>query len=479
MITENKRKPRTFPLPIRFAPGTLFLPTLTLLLALCATSTSAQTAVSVAADASGVTVNAGYKTNCPALLAGDRLILSELQKIITDLSVCAITRRIAQARLNSAGTTETGQHSAFWGGGDYRRLNYESDVGDWDGDLFAIRLGADARLRDDLLVGLAVSREEVDIDYAANAIDGARQTGDYQTDLTSLHPYIGWSALDGRLNLWAMAGYGKADLEVTPVTLDGHNAPSSLGEWTMQTVSFGGSKELLKRGASELRLKADALQARLEFEGRAGDPDASELSDLVVNNERFRVALEAIRTYTMVDEARLEPALEVGVFHDGGNGETGNSAEVVVRLRYTAPSIGLTVDGGGRALIWRSNGYRKYYDEWEWDWNISGGIRLAADADGQGLSFSLSPGYGEIAEQQKRDMSAQMNARLGYGLPSFGGGLLTPYGETTFGGASKRYRLGMHWALGSVLDLELIGERREKENTAAKHAVLLTGKIRF
>ena len=73
------------------------------------------------------------------------------------------------------------------------------------------RLGLDARLRDNLLVGVAVSWLESEVDYKNDT--GILGQGDYELDINSAHPYIGWRA--DELDLWATVGYGTGELKIT------------------------------------------------------------------------------------------------------------------------------------------------------------------------------------------------------------------------------------------------------------------------
>ncbi len=357
---------------------------------------------------------------------------------------------------------------AFWGAGDYSNLDGSGGAVDWDGDLFSAHLGADARLRDDLLVGLAVSWSRVDLDYS----DPGR-SGDYELDLTSFHPYVGWSALSGKLDLWATVGYGWGDLEIAD-----DEAQQASSDVEMRTVAVGGLGRLLKVGATTLRLKGDALLTEMEVEG------SDEMAALTVDARRVRMILEGSRTHTLADGAQLEPSLEVGVRHDGGDGETGFGAELGGGVRYSNPVMGLTLEGRARTLVGRDS-----YGEW----GVNGLIRLER-GNGRGLSFNLSPGYGKTGSgtqrlwQQglhdkidgERDYGARMDLRLGYGLPAFGGrGLLTPYSEVTFGDSARNYRLGMEWELGALFELNLTGERHESSDGAADHAIMLKGEVRF
>ena len=127
-------------------------------------------------------------------------------------------------------------------------------------------------------------------------------------------------------------------------------------------------------------------------------------------------------------------------------------------------------------------------------WGARGLLRLAAGADGQGLSFSLRPGWGsEIGDPQRMweqglrgalasdtaaNPSARLEMRMGYGVSSRAG-LLTPWGGVALNGDDKRYRLGLDWSPGGSFSLRLSGERHETTNAEASHAVMLKGDVRF
>ncbi len=480
-------------------------------------------------DANGATATADFTVTValPRFADLNRTILPEVARAIAGHTVGAIARRVTQARADgvtdSAGSFNLGGQTtvagvagalashgqamadgtlslkdllgggdfvlplnaraaagapglsslAFWGAGDYSNLDGSGGAVDWDGDLFSAHLGADARLRDDLLVGLAVSWSRVDLDYSDPGRSGDYEFGDYELDLTSFHPYVGWSALSGKLDLWATVGYGWGDLEIAD-----DEAQQASSDVEMRTVAVGGLGRLLKVGATTLRLKGDALLTEMEVEG------SDEMAGLTVDARRVRMILEGSRTHTLADGAQLEPSLEVGVRHDGGDGETGFWAELGGGVRYSNPVMGLTLEGRARTLVGRDS-----YGEW----GVNGLIRLER-GNGRGLSFNLSPGYGETGSgtqrlwQQgvhdkidgERDYGARMDLRLGYGLPAFGGrGLLTPYSEVTFGDSARNYRLGMEWELGALFELNLTGERHESSDGAADHAIMLKGEVRF
>ena len=458
---------------------------------------------------------------CFASLADDlnTAILPEVARAIADSNVSAITRRIDQANsgadadvsiggqtsvagvvaahgeaivnstldlkallsgsnfvlpLNAGARADsTGLSSlAFWGGGDFRNLSGESGKIDWDGSLFSLHLGADARLQNDMLAGLSLSRSQSDLDYTNSG-----DSGEHELTMTSINPYLGWSA--GYLDLWATAGYGTGDLEITTdaSTMSVSSASSGV---SMFTVAVGGSSQVLENSHGVLRLKGEVMQNMMEVDGSA------DIDGLTIDANRLQIGLEATQSRDLDNGAHLEPSLEAGVRLDGGDGETGGGLELGAGFRYTNPARSMTLEGRAHTLVGRDS-----YDEL----GVYGLIRLQSGKDGQGLELSLRPAYGDTdtasglqniwqedgfkQNQAERDYAMSMDARVGYGLSLRAGqGRLTPYSEMTLGDTSS-YRLGMSWDVGSMFDLNLVGEQREPADTDAEHAIILKGEMRF
>ena len=389
--------------------------------------------------------------------------------------------------------TNTGGGSAvaLWGSGDYRDFSGESGDLDWDGDLSGFQVGLDARLRNDLLVGVAVSLLESDIEFEDDRTDttiaGHLGQGDYELDMTSAHPYIGRRS--GGADWWVTAGFGEGELEITEQDANGVSQTPVTSDINMQTFGVGGSVSL-QTGTNTLRLKGEVAQTQLEVEGE--QTAGGTVDELEVDASRIRVAMEVGRSRKLDGGGVFEPSLEIAARYDGGDGETGGGVEVGGGLRYDGPTKRFTADSRIRALVGQGGDYE--------EWGVSGTLRVVSGADGQGLSFSVSPGYGisgsgiqELWRQGLADDDAatttdatdnyamRLDGRVGYG---FGftlnehHGVLTPYSEMTRG-ATDSYRMGVNWKTGTRFDLTLLGERRQPSTAPVEHAVLLKGEIRF
>ncbi len=375
--------------------------------------------------------------------------------------------------LNQAGGPLAGV--TLWGNGAYRNLSGNSATVDWDGDLFGATVGGDAWLTDTLLTGLAVSWADGTFDYTDRS--GADPApGTYQATLTSLHPYVSTSLLDGQVTLWATGGYGWGEVEITD-TADPTAEGTVTADTRLATAAVGGAGRLLNQpglltpdGTTTVRVKAEALTTAIKAE-QQGD----RLAGLTTDARRLRLTLEGSHEQPLPNGAHLTPSVGVGLRHDAGDGRTGTGAELSGGLRYAHPALRLTLESRGRVLLAHGGDYD--------DWSVSGRVTLAPGAQGQGLAVTLAPTYqtttsaGGLAQLWEHGTANRpapsgpttpqglMEATVAYGLP-VGDHLLTPYGGMTLGAADARtYRLGSRVSLAHRLNMSLEGARKGATGT--------------
>jgi hypothetical protein len=362
--------------------------------------------------------------------------------------------------LNAAEKAAGGSGGAWtvWGRGDAAGFDgrFDHDFS-MDGDSVAAHLGIDYRSLSNVLMGMALSRRQGNVDYEFSGPESG--DGDISMDLTSVHPYVHWSSRRG-LSVWGALGAGRGGAELAD---DSGRADTDL---KMFMVAAGTRGELFSRGALGLALKADAFSVRIDTDGREDLPEVN------AESSRMRVALEGRAATQLEGGSRLTGRVEFGVRVDGGDAETGTGTELGATMGYDHPG-GLRMQARGRFLL--SNG-KNDFDEW----GASMEIALDPGVSGQGLQFSLTPAYGRASS----GMDALWNrhaadalpgsdsghrlglaARVGYGWEMPGTrAVLTPFGEMKMlDGGSRRVRLGAEvarWNLGrSALALQLYGEQ--------------------
>ena len=368
--------------------------------------------------------------------------------------------------LNAADGHGIGGAISLWGSGHYTEFNGDDNNLDWDGDSYGFQIGADTRWNNNLLTGLSVSWSEGEVEYIQGS-GASREEGDYTLTLVGIHPYIGWSNDSGSLSLWGSVGYADGEVEIEP---DGGSRRTH--DTTLVSVA-GGFKHRL---TGFLNVKGDFSAIETDIDESV---DVTNDRDMTVDSQRLRLLLEGYHQNQLGGGRTLTQSAEVGYRVDGGDSDADtDGAELALGFDYHNPAAGLTLAGKGRTLVGNSD-YR--------EWSVSGLIRLQPQAYGQGLTFTLEPGYGGTASEagelwnrnraytpiERNEYGAQMKAHLGYGLNGF----VTPYTEVMSGEALRRFRMGVKWQLGEALDLDLFGEQYEAADT--DNVLRLEGELRF
>ena len=267
------------------------------------------------------------------------------------------------------------RNTSLWGGGEYRNFSGENDGVDFDGSLYGAQIGVDHKVRENLLAGVALSWSEGELEYEDTSEGGGGGNGDYEIDLLAVHPYLGWRS--GQRHWWATAGYGTGEVEITP-----DDGESSANDVTLQSVSLGGSGLLWSRDDANVRLKGEIARTDMEVETTA------QVAAMTVETTLIRFAAEASSTRHLSGGSHLSPSISLGLRYDGGDGVDGNTstgAEFHGGVRYANPKTGWNAETSVHTLLGRSD-----YEEW----GILGTLRLSPSAGGHGLSFEMSPGYG-------------------------------------------------------------------------------------
>ena len=380
--------------------------------------------------------------------------------------------------VGSGGSVRIG-NLTLWGSGDYRSFSGGNpQTLDYDGNVASANLGFDTTLSENLLAGMSVAQARGTVDYT----NSSALTGELETTLTSVNPYLGWRS-PGGVNLWATAGHGWGEVEV-----DDETAGVQASDLTQQMMAAGVSGELMKSdeasetGSTSLRIKAETAFTRADVDG------SGTLESTTLEASRQRLVLEGLSVRELASGATFTPSFEVGMRRDGGDGETGGALEVGGGLRYSDPETGLILESRVRSLLGHGGDYE--------EWGVSGLIQLDPGPGGRGLAFTVQPAWGRTAGGVQRLWSngviggaaladragGRMNAEIGYGLAAAPGlGVVTPYAGLEFAGESARWwRMGARWRMASDASLSLEGTRRDAtDDDGPEHGLMLRGGMRW
>ena len=328
-----------------------------------------------------------------------------------------------------------------------------------EGEVFTGFVGADARPRPDLLLGVAVAHSRGEMDYTL-----AEGQGDVDATLTSVFPYGHWTPTPG-VNLWAMMGTGQGAAKV--VDEEG----SARADIEMRMAALGGRKELGAAGDVDWALKGDGVAVRMKSDATRG------LSAADAGTQRLRLLVEGSADWGLTEHARLRPRLEFGGRWDGGRLDKGFGQELGGGATYADARLGLEAEARGRYLLaHRSSGF----EEW------SAGLEVLFDPGGDGLGpwVGVSPQWG-AADSGARSLWESAPPDDG-GADSPGGRLGLEAGyrfdesramSLTFGrdgqGGGRSYGLGGRFAPDTPRNLFIEAEagRRESETSAPEHSI--------
>ncbi len=372
---------------------------------------------------------------------------------------------------------------AVWGRGEWLSLSgSEKDVA-WDGGLWSAQLGADLRVRPDLLAGAALSHARGELDTRTTGAAGGRVKGVHETTITSVHPYAAWLLPDGS-TLWASLGYGTGEVRIAE-----EGAPSRSADLTQWSAAAGGRSvlvedaELIGGGMTRLAVKGEGSAARL----RTGSDDG--LAGLTARTTRLRLLLEGSYEHALAGGATLTPALEAGVRHDGGDVAEGAGLEAGAGVTWHDPAAGLTAELRARLLA----AHEADRDEW----GVSALVRLDPGADGRGTFLAFGPAHGRTESGLDRlfdhglpaaasgaaseEAESRLEAEVGHGFGLAGPGplaVLTPWAGLSLAETGGRtLRLGARYRMGAGLSLGLEGAHRP--GPAPEDSLMLRGALRW
>ena len=380
--------------------------------------------------------------------------------------------------------TEGGGLISLWGRGAMTRFNGREDRVSLDGEVTNGMLGADWTWGD-ATAGLILSHSR-----GTGAYRGTSDSGSVSSYLNGFFPW-GRYALNERLTVWGVAGYGVGELTLTP---DGETPVRTDLDLAMFAAGLRGAlAQASETAGMDLAWKADGLIVRTSAAGT--HRFAAAKADVT----RLRLALEGSRPFRLEGGATLTPGFEIGARHDGGDAETGFGVDIGGGLSWVHPASGISAEVSGRGLLTHdSRSFRNF--------GISGSFAWDPDpASNRGPSLSLRQTAGGAAaggmdallgRETLAGLAANDNGsglqnrrlelRLGYGFSAFGD-RFTSTPEIGFGlsNAGRDYRLG--WRLsrmpgdGGSLGLSVEARRRESagESVPPEHEVRFGLAARF
>ena len=410
--------------------------------------------------------------------------------------------------------SDEGGFVTVWGRSAVSRFDGGADGLSLDGEVASAMAGADWS-RGRATAGVMVSHSRGEGGYGGSSGGG----GEVESTLSGLYPYGRWEVSE-RVSVWGVAGYGQGVLVLEPEGAEregtGPEGTEREGAGPEGTGPEGAGPE----GAARLETDTALVMAALGVRGLIVTPSAERGAELAVKADalavrmssarvdglaaaragvtRLRVGLEGSWSGVEAGGGALRPTLEVGLRHDGGDAETGFGADIGAGLAWSDPALGLEAEVSARGLLTHADGgfrERGIAGSLTWDPSPSSerGLRLelrqAVGASSTGgmdalLARDTMAGLAVAEEGGPEAQPQRFEARLGYGLPAFGGrftmtpevgvGVSESGADYTFG-----WRLATERSGGMSFEFGVEATRRESTGAEPDHGVGFKLNIRW
>ena len=430
--------------------------------------------------------------------------------------------------------SDEGGFVTVWGRSAVSRFDGGAEGLSLDGEVVSAMAGADWS-RGRATAGVMVSHSRGEGGYGGSSGGG----GEVESTLSGLYPYGRWEVSE-RVSVWGVAGYGQGVLALEPEGAAPEGAEpegaerEGVGPEGTEREGAGpegaGPEDAGPEGAERegagpegaARLETDTALAMvaLGVRGLVVTPSAESGAELAVKADalavrmssarvdglaaaragvtRLRVGLEGSWSGMEAGGGALRPTLEVGLRHDGGDAETGFGADIGAGLAWSDPELGLEAEVSARGLLTHADGgFREQGIAGSLTWDPSPsserGLRLelrqAVGASSTGgmdalLARDTMAGLAVAEEDGPESQPQRFEARIGYGLPAFGGrftmtpevgvGLSDSGADYTFG-----WRLAAERSGGVSFDLGVEATRRESAGGEPDHGVGFKLNIRW
>ena len=298
----------------------------------------------------------------------------------------------------------------------------------------------------------------------------ALSSGHVASSVTGLYPWLGYKLSD-RVSVWGVTDYAKGALTLTP-----GEAPALRSGLSMGMAAGGLRGELADSVVAGfgLAFKADALWVGTAIDGVEGP--GGNLTATAAAVTRFRTGLEASRGYSFQRGLSLQPSLEVGLRHDGGDAERGAGMDVGAGLIVSDTATGLAVDVRVRMLLaHQDEGFRERGASVSLSYSPTPSTPL-------GFLAKVTPSWcgqaqsGAQALWGRQTMAGmtpggvatgnRLNGEVGYGMPVGGRWVGTPRFGIGTSETGRDYRLGygLTVAEGAAMSFELGVDAQRRES---------------
>ena len=327
----------------------------------------------------------------------------------------------------------------------------------YDGAATSYGLGIDLFPNPDapLLTGLQLAFTRSHSEFEDQQAD---TEGTYELNMFSLHPFVAWDATD-TLTLWSALGYGRPEVETTIAAIAGSDVDSA--EDASHTSS--GAFLSIAGGANYRVWQSDASALTIKMGGGSS-------SFLDNNSQQGHVATQFSHAFTL-NAGQLNSSADLALLLSDSDA---TATELSGNLNWLPNQGRLLASTNARVLLFGGD---------RTEWGIGGSVLLRPAEQGQGLSLSLQPSFGQTNASlsnlhldpfsfsdpnelalSSSPLTARFNAELAYGFPTANHALLTPYIDAHLAHNANTYTTGFRYQLDSGLNLDLSASHRQRSS---------------
>ena len=339
----------------------------------------------------------------------------------------------------------------------YNLNNFDSTA--WSGDFYTGNFGIDTQLNSGLLLGVATSISEHEINLSIEQT----QEFQYSSSYTGFNPYIALNLPALNTEVWVSSNFSSGYIDVDSEHQQTHRLASQFS-----TMSFGAESQLFSHddsilnGTSELNLTSQGWIAQQNIFG-----DGRFTSDLTTTGHNLKLAFEGSHEFDISKIGTFNPNMLFGIRQANKDSNTVTGIEFGIGTHYSS-NFGLTFEGTSRGF--------KAGDQQDFTTSIAGELSYNPNQDNTGPKFTISPSWSHSAQNSQLTLwqsnlteennlfnhynnGKQIKTEYSYGLKLLDKtGILTPFAALDFReGDNETLGGGIKLSIGSNLNFKFKG----------------------
>ena len=346
---------------------------------------------------------------------------------------------------------------------------------------FTGQLGIDAKVSDNILVGVGYSHTEADIDFNLKQ----QEKLDVFSQSSIVYPYLGLKVDEWDAQFRATTGYGQMSLRV-------ENSENITDERIVNLIltDFSTRKQLYsdteigENSSKSLTITGDTSIVR------AIDEEGQELGyNTQIGLMAAKLAAEGSYKIEFLSGSIWHQLFSIGAYNQSKN------AEQVIGLELKSESEIKFPHG----VKLKNHGLLEFLNsESTADWYLGGSLDINENSDGTGINIGFSAlldknqKYGfssnwqngsifNLSDQNTDEIDFNVNSTIGYGIKVFDeAAMITPFTDFSItNDYSNKFSVGTQFKIGSDLDLEFAVNQNLDSQNNLDHDYQVKGSVRW